>query len=44
MFFTKAKSQNEAALKAIFIVGEEITKPARPFTEGEFLKSCMMKV
>ncbi|XP_061092579.1 protein FAM200A-like [Conger conger] len=44
MFFTRAKSQSEAAVKASFIVAEEIAKSARSFTEGEFLKSCMMKV
>ncbi|XP_035500193.1 general transcription factor II-I repeat domain-containing protein 2-like [Scophthalmus maximus] len=43
-FFTRAKSQSEAAVKASFIVAQEIAKSARPFTEGEFLKSCMMKV
>jgi len=43
-FFTRAKSQSEAAVKASFIVAEEIAKAARPFTEGEFLKSCMIKV
>ncbi|XP_072239317.1 general transcription factor II-I repeat domain-containing protein 2-like [Leuresthes tenuis] len=43
-FFTRAKSQSEAAVKASFIVAEEIAKSARPFTEGEFLKSCMIKV
>lgn len=44
MFFTRAKSQSEAAVKASFIVAEEIAKSGRPFSEGEFLKSCMMKV
>jgi hypothetical protein len=43
-FFTKAKSQTEAAVKASFIVAEEIAKSGRPFSEGEFLKRCMMKV
>ena len=43
MFFTKAKSQSGAAVKVSFIVAEEI-KSAQPFTEGEFQKSCMMKV
>ncbi len=42
--FTKVKSQSEAAVKESFIVAEEIAKSARPFTKGEFLKSCMMKV
>ena len=32
-FFTRAKSQSEAAVKASFIVAEE-----QPFSEGEFLK------
>lgn len=36
--FTKAKSQSEAAVKASFIMTEEVAKSARPFTEGEFIK------
>ncbi|XP_058022331.1 general transcription factor II-I repeat domain-containing protein 2-like [Ahaetulla prasina] len=44
MSFVKAKSQREAAVKASFIVAEEIAKSAWPFTEGEFLKRCMLKV
>ena len=43
-FFTKAKSQNEAAVKASFIVAEEIAKSSRQVSVGELLKSCMMKV
>lgn len=39
--FTKAKSQSEAAVKASFIVAEEIAKSARSFIEGEFIKNCM---
>lgn len=31
-------------MKASFIVAEEIAKSGRPFTEGEFLKNCMLKV
>ncbi|KAM3844388.1 general transcription factor II-I repeat domain-containing protein 2A-like isoform 1-T2 [Vipera latastei] len=42
--FKKTKSQSEASVKASFIVAEEIAKSARPFTEGEFLKHCMIKV
>jgi len=42
--FTKAKSQNEVAMKASFIVAEKTAKSSSPFSEGEFLKSCMMKV
>ena len=43
-FFTKAKSQNEAAVKASFIVAEETAKSSRRVSVGELLKSCMMKV
>lgn len=42
--FTKAKSESEAAVKASFIVAEEVAKSARPFTEGDFVKNCMLKV
>ena len=42
--FKKATSQSEAAVKASYIVAEEIAKSARPFNEGEFVKKCMMKV
>lgn len=42
--FTKAKSQSKAAVKASFIVAEEVAKSARPFTEGDFVKNCMLKV
>ena len=42
--FRKAKSQSEAAVKASFILAEEIAKSARPFTEGDFIKNCMLKV
>lgn len=42
--FTKAKSQSEAAVKANFIVAAEVAKSARPFSEGEFVKNCMIKV
>uniref|UniRef100_A0A3P9L2A9 Uncharacterized protein n=1 Tax=Oryzias latipes TaxID=8090 RepID=A0A3P9L2A9_ORYLA len=33
-----------AAVKASFIVAEEVAKSARPFTEGEFIKNCMLKL
>jgi len=31
-------------VKASFIVAKEIAKLSRPFSEGEFVKSCMKKV
>jgi len=42
--FTKTKSQSEAAVRASFIVAEEVAKSARPFTEGGFIKNCILKV
>ena len=39
--FSKAQSQSEAAVKASFIVAEEVARrgqKTRPFTEGEFIK------
>ena len=42
--FVKAKSQSEDAVKTSFIVVAEIDKAARPFTKGEFVKNCMIKV
>ena len=44
VLITKAKSQNKAAVKVSFIMAEEIAKSYRAFSEGEFLKSCVMKV
>ena len=43
-FVHKAKSQSEAAVKASFVVAEAITKSAQPFTEGELVKWCVIKV
>ncbi|XP_061765856.1 general transcription factor II-I repeat domain-containing protein 2-like [Nerophis ophidion] len=42
--FKKATTQNEAAVKASYIVAEEIPKSTRPFNEGEFVKKCMLKI
>ena len=41
---TKAKSQNEAAVRASFIVEEKIAKSSRTFSEEEFLKSSIIRV
>jgi len=42
--FTEAKTQSEAAVKTSYIVVEDVTKAARSFTEGEFVKHCMLKI
>ena len=40
--FVNAKSKSEAAVKSSYIVAAEIAKAARPFSEGEFVKDCMV--
>ena len=42
--FTKAAAKNDAAVKASFIVAEEIARASKSFSEGAFLKQCMLKV
>lgn len=39
--FKKATSQSEAAVKASYIVAGETAKSARPFNEGEFVKTYL---
>uniref|UniRef100_A0A3P9CDW4 SPIN-DOC-like zinc-finger domain-containing protein n=1 Tax=Maylandia zebra TaxID=106582 RepID=A0A3P9CDW4_9CICH len=42
--FTKAKAKNDMAVRASFIVAEEIARASKCFSEGTFLKQCMLKV
>lgn len=42
--FTKATAENDAAVKASFIVAEEIVRTSRCFSEGAFVKRCMLEV
>ncbi|XP_053281505.1 general transcription factor II-I repeat domain-containing protein 2 [Pleuronectes platessa] len=42
--FRKATGKNDAAVKASFIVAEEIARASKSFSEGAFLKQCMLKV
>lgn len=42
--FTKATTKNDAAVKASFMVAEEIARASKSFSEGAFLKQCMLKV
>ncbi|KAI7811513.1 putative general transcription factor II-I repeat domain-containing protein 2A-like, partial [Triplophysa rosa] len=39
--FTRMNSHSEGAVKASFIIAEEIARACKPFTEGEFIKNCM---
>lgn len=42
--FAKARTKNNAAVKASFVVAEEIARASKSFSEGTFLKQCMLKV
>lgn len=42
--FKKAKSQSDAAVKERFIAAEEIATSGHPYTKGEFLRRCMLKI
>ncbi|XP_072303167.1 general transcription factor II-I repeat domain-containing protein 2 [Eucyclogobius newberryi] len=41
-FFTRARESNENATKASYEVATLIAKHSKPFTEGEFIKDCVM--
>lgn len=34
---------SESAVKASYVIAREIARTSRPFTEGEFVKDCMLK-
>ncbi len=42
--FHKAKKDADAAVEASYVVSEMIAKAGEPFTEGQFIKNCMLKV
>ncbi|KAK7916070.1 hypothetical protein WMY93_011831 [Mugilogobius chulae] len=42
-FFKKACKDNDAAVEASYVVSEMIAKAGKPFTEGEFIKKCMLQ-
>lgn len=42
--FANASAKNDAAVKASFIVAEEIARASKCFSEGAFLKQCMLKI
>ena len=43
-FFARINTASEDSVKASFVVSEMIAKASRPFTEGQFVKECMIKV
>jgi hypothetical protein len=42
--FRKANNESVCAVKASYVVAELIAKAKKPFSEGEFVKECMLKV
>ncbi len=42
--FTQARESNENSTKASYEVAMLIAKRGKPFTEGEFIKDCVMKM
>jgi hypothetical protein len=41
--FTVGTKTNEAAVQASFIISQIIAKKSKPFTDGEYMKECVMK-
>jgi hypothetical protein len=41
--FTVTTKTNEAAVQASFIISQIIAKKSKPFTDGEYMKECIMK-
>ena len=42
-FFKKATKENTVAVEASYVVSEMIAKAGKPFTEGEFVKKCILQ-
>ena len=42
--FKKYSDQNEAIVRASFYVSELIAKHGKPFSDGEFVKKCLVAV
>src|SRR6218665_3403845 len=42
-FFTNVSQSSEDSVKASFAISEMIAKSSRPFTEGLFIKECLLK-
>ena len=43
-FFANINQSNENSVRASFAISEIISKSSRPFTEGMFIKECLLKV
>lgn len=43
-FFSKAKTDSENAMRASYVIALKIAKKSKPFSDGEFVKECMLDV
>ena len=41
--FTKVSHESEAVVHASYVLSELIAKHSKPFTEGDFIKECLIK-
>lgn len=41
--FTHSRDISDAAAKASYLIAQEIAVASKPFSEGEFVKTCMVK-
>ena len=44
LMFEKSNQESQASTHASYVVAYEIAKRGKPFSEGEFVKDCMLKV
>lgn len=42
--FEKQRKHSDNALKASFIISSKLAKSSKPFTEGEFIKECLLEI
>ena len=41
--FTLSREVSDAAVKASYLIAHEIVQASKPFSDGEFVKTCMLK-
>lgn len=41
--FTRSRDISDAAVKASYLIANEIASASEPYSEGEFVKTCMLK-
>ena len=40
--FTKLSTSRDGAIKTSFVISHKITKNSKPFSDGEFIKECLV--